>query len=247
MADENQAICVLKFVYDSAHSSKGIGYFYKINNTTHFLLMVKDINLEYGNLKGVHIHECGDITDGCTSACAHYNPNNTNHGGLNSKIRHYGDLGNVKLDDMGFSIIHYSNIPVDVSKIVGRSLVLHEAEDDLGLGDKRYNIPKEEVARKILKYQEYTNRKVCYHIMGRHKLLAKQLEDKIGKGLTGIRRWDKNPKQLSILVESTLDFIRDKKLESKITGNSGSRIACGIIGYCKPKNVDEMLEHFRTI
>lgn len=247
MSDENQAICVLKFIEDSTHFSKGLGYFYHINGTTHFLLMVKDINLEYGKLKGVHIHECGDVTDGCNSACAHYNPTDTSHGGLNSKVRHYGDLGNIKLDDTGFCIAHYSNIPVDISKIVGRSLVLHEAEDDLGKGDTRYNLQKEVIARKILEYQEYTNRKVCYHIMDKHKLLAKQLEDKIGKQLTGVRRWDKNPKQISKLVEDTLEFIKEKRVESKKTGNSGARIACGIIGYCKPKNIDEMLEHFRNI
>jgi Cu/Zn superoxide dismutase len=247
MSDENQAICVLKFIEDSTHFSKGLAYFYKMNGQTNFLLMLKDINLEYGRLKGVHIHECGDVTDGCNSACAHYNPKDTAHGDLNSKVRHYGDLGNVKLDDTGFSIAYYSNIPVDISKVVGRSLVLHEAEDDLGKGDTRYSIKKEEIARKILEYPEHTNRKVCYNIMGRHKLLAKQLEDRIGKQITGVRRWDKNPKQISNLVEDTLEFIKEKRDESKKTGNSGARIACGIIGYCKHKNIDEMLEHFRTI
>ena len=44
---------------------------------------------------GFHIHTYGDLTDGCSSACAHFNPDNTEHGGLDSEIRHLGDLGNI--------------------------------------------------------------------------------------------------------------------------------------------------------
>ena len=44
---------------------------------------------------GFHIHEYGDLTDGCQSACAHFNPFGTTHGGLDSAERHEGDLGNI--------------------------------------------------------------------------------------------------------------------------------------------------------
>jgi Cu-Zn family superoxide dismutase len=249
---ENQAICVLNFVYNTNHTSKGIAYFYKtysvVDNrpkeVTNLIIMLKDVTLEYGNLKGLHIHECGDVTDGCQSACAHYNPNNNNHGGLNSKVRHYGDLGNVKIDNTGFAIIHLENIPIDITHIVGRSLVIHEAEDDLGLGKQRYNIDREEISRTILKYLNKSNRKICYYIMSKHQLVAKQLEDKIGNKLTALRRWDQSPTQLEKLVKDTMVFRGEKIVESKKTGNSGSRIACGIIGYCKPKNIELMLRQF---
>ena len=44
---------------------------------------------------GFHIHEYGDLTDGCNSACVHFNPFNKKHGGHNSRERHAGDLGNL--------------------------------------------------------------------------------------------------------------------------------------------------------
>jgi Cu/Zn superoxide dismutase len=249
---EDQAICVLNFVYNSNHTSKGLAYFYKTyslvngvsKNIVNMILLLKDITPEYGLLKGLHIHECGDVTDGCQSACAHYDPESTNHGSLTSKVRHYGDLGNVKIDNTGFAIIHLEDLPLSISHIVGRSLVLHEAEDDLGLGKKRYTMDREEISRTILKYLDRTNREICYNLMGHHQLVSKQLEDKIGQKLTALRRWDQNTRQLEHLVNDTRSFKTEKIEESKKTGNSGSRIACGIIGYCKPKNIELMIKQF---
>ena len=43
-------------------------------------------------LHGFHIHEFGDLSDGCNTACSHFNPFNKKHGGLHSKERHASDL-----------------------------------------------------------------------------------------------------------------------------------------------------------
>ena len=87
---------------------------------------------------GFHIHAAGDLSDGCTSACAHFNPFNTVHGGKDSKIRHVGDLGNIKTDKNGECHMIFKDHMIKLrgykQNIIGRSIVIHEKKDDLGLG-----------------------------------------------------------------------------------------------------------------
>ncbi|MEN2498429.1 MAG: Superoxide dismutase [Cu-Zn] [Marteilia pararefringens] len=101
--------------------------------------------------RGLHIHQAGDSTRGCASAGPHFNPHNTTHGGLtesdNTKGRHAGDFGNIAFNaaqasyDSDFQCQIVDENPVasldhrtDCS-VIGRSLVLHAARDDLGLGE----------------------------------------------------------------------------------------------------------------
>ena len=85
-------------------------------------------------LHGLHAHEFGDLTKGCSSTCKHYNPENTNHGGPLGTNRHRGDFGNISVNEYGdCDGVYLTN--VNLHEILGRGLILHEDEDDLGLGE----------------------------------------------------------------------------------------------------------------
>ena len=93
---------------------------------------------------GFHIHEAGDITDGCKSACAHFNPFNTVHGGPKSINRHVGDLGNIITDNNGNCKMkfydHMIKLDNSTCNIIGRSIVIHENTDDLGKGNNKESL-----------------------------------------------------------------------------------------------------------
>jgi Cu-Zn family superoxide dismutase len=118
---------------------KGFIKFTEINNKK-ISIMINLEGLPKNSTHAIHIHEAGDLSDDCTSACSHFNPFNKNHGGINSKERHVGDLGNISTDKNG-KIINMEIIDNMIklrgnkSNIIGRSVVLHEDEDDNGLGN----------------------------------------------------------------------------------------------------------------
>lgn len=87
---------------------------------------------------GFHIHEKGDLTNGCASMGAHYNPEKVDHGAPHHEVRHIGDLGNVEVNSTGIVDITFTDAIITLSgkfSIIGRGVVVHEGEDDLGLGN----------------------------------------------------------------------------------------------------------------
>ena len=88
-------------------------------------------------LHGIHIHECGDLSKGSSSLGNHYNPRKTRHGGPNNDIneRHVGDLGNINTDSDGRAKFKFTDKLLNVSEIIGRSIVVTEHADDLGMGN----------------------------------------------------------------------------------------------------------------
>jgi len=86
---------------------------------------------------GFHIHVNGDLREGCKSCCSHYNPTGNTHGGLRDENSHAGDLGNIEGDAKGECATSFTTGKFTVSEIVGRSLIIHEDEDDLGRGDEK--------------------------------------------------------------------------------------------------------------
>jgi len=86
-------------------------------------------------LHGFHIHEFGDMSKGCESMGGHYNPDGVDHGDLNEG--HVGDLGNITADETGKADFSIKASRVDLigeRSVVGRGLVVHADEDDLGKG-----------------------------------------------------------------------------------------------------------------
>lgn len=84
---------------------------------------------------GFHIHEYGDLSKGCESAGAHYNPDGVDHGDVEQG--HVGDLGNVTADDSGTASIKIVAKRIDLlgdRSVIGRSIVIHKDKDDLGKG-----------------------------------------------------------------------------------------------------------------
>ena len=84
---------------------------------------------------GLHVHQFGDISgDTCNQCGAHYNPRHERHGGVLQSPRHPGDLGNVRANVSGIATAKLHIPRVKLSSLVGRSVVIHAGEDDLGNG-----------------------------------------------------------------------------------------------------------------
>jgi Cu-Zn family superoxide dismutase len=118
---------------------------------TRFIVNIRDVRktLRDGE-HGFHVHEAGDLTDGCTSLCAHYNPLGKNHGGLNETSSHAGDLGNIPVKDgktINYEIIA-ENLPL--KDIIGRSLIIHADRDDLGRGGDEESLKTGNAGERVL-------------------------------------------------------------------------------------------------
>jgi Cu-Zn family superoxide dismutase len=84
---------------------------------------------------GFHIHEFGDMSKGCESMGGHYNPDGVDHGHLGDG--HVGDLGNITANDKGTASFSIRADRVDLigdRSVVGRGIVVHADQDDLGKG-----------------------------------------------------------------------------------------------------------------
>ncbi|XP_033647551.1 superoxide dismutase [Cu-Zn]-like [Asterias rubens] len=88
---------------------------------------------------GLHIHTYGDLRNGCGSAGGHYNPGGNNHSAPYDSDRHMGDWGNVQADESGMVQTSFSDkeaVIVGKNTVIGRTIVIHIGEDDMGNGGK---------------------------------------------------------------------------------------------------------------
>ncbi|XP_077563117.1 uncharacterized protein LOC144178855 isoform X1 [Haemaphysalis longicornis] len=87
---------------------------------------------------GFHVHQYGDLRNGCASTGGHYNPLNKSHGAPDAAERHVGDLGNINASESGPLSFCLSDQLLNLTgenSIIGRAIVVHAEEDDLGLGN----------------------------------------------------------------------------------------------------------------
>ena len=85
---------------------------------------------------GFHFHEKGDCSaPDATSAGAHFNPNNQQHGNPTGQPHHAGDMLNVKSDAQGVAEVSIDNADVSLhtgqpNDVLGKALVMHAKPDD---------------------------------------------------------------------------------------------------------------------
>ncbi|XP_013178892.1 PREDICTED: copper chaperone for superoxide dismutase [Papilio xuthus] len=85
---------------------------------------------------GLHVHEVGDLSQGCKSIGEHFNPLSATHGAPNDPVhkRHAGDLGNICADESGRATFRIVDNVLKVWDIIGRSVAVTERKDDFGRG-----------------------------------------------------------------------------------------------------------------
>jgi len=83
---------------------------------------------------GIHVYECGDLSNGCESIGKHLNLKQVTHGSQtdDAKHRHTGDLGNITANEDGRAVFYFKDHLINVSYLIGRSVGVTEYEDDCG-------------------------------------------------------------------------------------------------------------------
>jgi Cu-Zn family superoxide dismutase len=110
----------------------GVVYF---NVNEELMEIIADVEGLPAGDHGFHIHEFGDlrINNNEIYVGGHFNPDSSRHGGPMGVERHAGDLGNIFASKEG--IAHYKQEQLGLTineknSILGRAIVVHEAEDD---------------------------------------------------------------------------------------------------------------------
>jgi len=78
---------------------------------------------------GLHVHQTGNISSSCNASGAHYNPDNV----TDDAIKH--NFGNIEARADGAADVLLDFTDVGLDELLDRALVVHENEDDLGIGN----------------------------------------------------------------------------------------------------------------
>jgi Cu-Zn family superoxide dismutase len=142
-------VCAIA-VFDS--KIKGIVRFTETTDN-HVEIELHLTGLKKNHPHGFHAHECGDMSEQCESMCAHFNPYGSTHGGPDSVNRHVGDLGNLVADANGVAKYRMRDSIIRLRgtkcNIIGRGLIIHADEDDLGKGGKEDSLTTGHAGKRI--------------------------------------------------------------------------------------------------
>lgn len=98
-----------------------------------------------GSSHAIHVHQFGDLSQGCDSTGPHYNPLSVQH------PQHPGDFGNFAVRD-GSLWKYRPGLAASLSgphSIVGRAVVVHAGEDDLGRGGNPASLENGNAGRRL--------------------------------------------------------------------------------------------------
>ncbi|KAF6372539.1 superoxide dismutase 3 [Rhinolophus ferrumequinum] len=98
-----------------------------------------------GSSHAIHVHQFGDMSQGCESTGPHYNPLGVQH------PQHPGDFGNFPVRD-GSLWKYRTGLAASLSgphSIVGRAVVVHAGEDDLGRGGNPASLENGNAGRRL--------------------------------------------------------------------------------------------------
>ena len=110
---------------------KGTINLIQFKNATNF--KIKLSGMKPNTIHAIHIHEYGNLSEGCHSSGSHYNPKNVDHG-FEAPHKHVGDLiNNLKSDSKGNVKGYFNDSMVKVKDVIGRAIVIHDLADDYGL------------------------------------------------------------------------------------------------------------------
>ncbi|XP_051866311.1 extracellular superoxide dismutase [Cu-Zn]-like [Pristis pectinata] len=96
-------------------------------------------------LRAMHVHQYRVVDGNCSTTGPHYNPRNVNH------PLHPGDFNNFQVL-CGKIVAFRTNLRANLfgpESIIGRGLVLHEKEDDLGLGGNQASLQNGNSGRRL--------------------------------------------------------------------------------------------------
>ncbi|KAK6640578.1 hypothetical protein RUM44_012274 [Polyplax serrata] len=134
----SNSVAICKLVSSAGHNVTGDVVFRQGNENDPVEITGVISGLSPG-YHGFHVHQNSNLSDNCKAAGSHFNPDQVQHGAPYDSIRHAGDLGNIPADENGFSTFQFLDKQISLmdnhpQQILGRAIVLHAKEDDLGRG-----------------------------------------------------------------------------------------------------------------